>query len=140
MAAPSVRIACGKWLIDWNDLHFAMEMVDREVQIASNDYSNIKTTWEPFLSLAAQQEWEARHYGWTLTRKLPVCRVNLSRDRLFVLLGLASDGIEAAFEPDYDTPLEQVVLKFGRVFVRQGRGMQLLYRAGLNDQSHRLPS
>ena len=47
----------------------------------------------------------------------------LSRDRLFALLGLASDGNEPAFEPDYNSPLEQIVLKFAQVFVRQGRGM-----------------
>lgn len=64
----------------------------------------------------------------------------LNRDRLFALLGFASDGNEAAFEPDYDSPLEVVVLRFARVFVRQGRGMQLLYRAGLSHQSHRFPS
>lgn len=59
---------------------------------------------------------------------------------MFALLGLASDGNEAAFELDYNIPLEGVVLKFARVFVRQGRGMQLLYRAGLSHQSHRFPS
>jgi hypothetical protein len=63
-----------------------------------------------------------------------------SRDRLFALLGLACDGNEADFEPDYNSPLEAVVLKFARVFVRQGRGMQLLSRAGLNDRSDRFPS
>ncbi|KAI8711210.1 hypothetical protein NCS52_01496800 [Fusarium sp. LHS14.1] len=62
----------------------------------------------------------------------------LCRDRLFSLLGLASDGNESAFEPDCESPLEDVVLKFARVFVRQGRGMQLLYRAGLS--SPRFPS
>lgn len=64
----------------------------------------------------------------------------LNRDRLFALLGLAADGNEVAFEPDYNSPLEDVVLKFTRVFVRQGRGMQLLYHAGLSRQSHRFPS
>lgn len=143
VAAPKVKIVCGKWIIDWNDLHLAMEIVDGQVQLSDNDFSHLKSSWEPFLSLAAQREWEARHYRWSLIMLLENFRYTestFSRDRLFALLGLASDGNEAEFEPDYDSPLEGVVLKFARVFVRQGRGMQLLYRAGLSHQSHRFPS
>ena len=120
-----------------------MEIVDQQVQLSSNEFSHLKLSWEPFLSLSAQREWEARHYRWTLIMLLENFRYNestLNRDRLFAFLGFASDGNEAEFEPDYDSPLEDVVLKFARVFVRQERGMQLLYRAGLSHQSHRFPS
>jgi hypothetical protein len=65
----------------------------------------------------------------------------MRRDRFFALLGLSSDGNEPDFRPDYDSPLEEVVLRFAKVFLRQGSGMQLLYRAGLSStQSHRFPS
>jgi hypothetical protein len=143
VGAPHVKIVCGKWIIDWSDLHLAMEIIDREVQMSDNDSSHLRSSWEPFLALAAQREWEARHYRWTLIMLLENFRYSestLSRDRLFALLGLASDGNEAEFEPDYDSPLEDIVLKFTHVFVRQGRGMQMLYRAGLNHQSDRFPS
>jgi hypothetical protein len=143
VGAPHVKIVCGKWIIDWNDLHLAIEIIDREVQMSDNDFSHLKSSWEPFLVLAAQREWEARHYRWTLMMLLENFRYaesTLSRDRLFALLGLASDGNEAEFEPDYDSTLEDVVLKFARGFVRQGRGMQMLYRGGLGHQSHRFPS
>ena len=143
VAATNVKILCGERIIDWNDLHLAMEIVDRQVQVSDDDFSRLEPSWEPFLSLAAQREWEARHYRWTLIMLLENFRYaesTFNRDRLFALLGLASDGNEAEFEPDYDSPLEVVVLKFARVFVRQGRGMQLLYRAGLSHQSHRFPS
>ncbi|KAK4123607.1 hypothetical protein N657DRAFT_633853 [Parathielavia appendiculata] len=104
VAFSSLRIVCGKWLVDWTDLHMAMETVDRE------NFRHAEST--------------------------------LRRDRLFALLGLASDGNETEFEPDYDAPLESIVLRFARVFVRQGKGVQLLYRAaGLNSQAHdRFPS
>ncbi|PQE10655.1 heterokaryon incompatibility protein [Rutstroemia sp. NJR-2017a BBW] len=143
VGAPHVKIVCDKWIIDWNDLHLAIEMIDREVQMSENDFSHLKSSWEPFLALAAQREWEARHYRWTLIMLLEHFRYaesTLSRDRLFALLGLASDGNEAEFEPDYDSPLEDIVLEFARGFVRQGRGMQMLYRAGLSHQSDRFPS
>ncbi|KAF2812279.1 uncharacterized protein BDZ99DRAFT_518138 [Mytilinidion resinicola] len=143
VAAQNVKIVCGKWIIDWNELYLAMEIVDRQVQLSDHDSSALKSTWEPFLSLAAQREWEARQLRWSLIMLLENFRYSestLNRDRLFALLGLASDGNEAAFEPDYDSPLEAIVLKFARVFVRQGRGMQLLYRAGLNQQSDKFAS
>ena len=143
VAATNVKILCGKWIIDWSDLHLAIEIVDRQVQVSDNDFSHLKPSWEPFLSLSAQREWEARHHRWTLIMLFEIFRYaesTYSRDRLFALLGLASDGNEAESEPDYDSPLEVVVLKVARVFVRQGRGMQLLYRAGLSHQSHRFAS
>ena len=143
VAAANVKIVCGKWVIDWNDLHRAIEIVDRQLQLSDNDLSHLRSSWEPFLSLAEHREWEARRCRWSLIMLLENFRYTestLTRDRLFALLGFASDGNEAAFEPDYDSPLESVVLRFARVFVRQGRGMQLLYRAGLSHQSHRFPS
>jgi hypothetical protein len=143
VAAPVVKIVAGKWIIDWEDLHIATEIIDREVQLSDNDFLQLKTSWEPFLSLAAQREWEARSYRWTLLMLLENFRYaesTLSRDHFFALLGLASDGNEPTFEPDYDSPIEAIVLRFGRTFVRQGRGMQLLYNAGLNHQSPRVPS
>ncbi|PMD47662.1 hypothetical protein L207DRAFT_415975, partial [Hyaloscypha variabilis F] len=143
VAAPVVKIVCGKWIIDWEDLHLATEIIDREVQLSDDNFLLLKKSWEPFLSLAAQREWEAREYRWTLIMLLENFRYaesTLSRDHFFALLGLASDGNEAAFEPDYESPLEVIVLRFARIFVHQGRGMQLLYRAGLTQQSSRFPS
>ena len=143
VAAPNVKLVCGKWIIDWNDLYLATEIVDRQVNLAYNGLLHLRPSWEPFMSLAAQREWEARNHRWTLfmlLEKFRYAESTLSRDRLFALLPLASDGNEAEFEPDYESPLEVVVLKFARVFVRQGRGMQLLYRAGLSQDSHRFPS
>jgi hypothetical protein len=121
VGAPHVKIMRSKWIIDWNDLHLAMEIIDREVQISDNDFLYLKSSWEPFLALAAQREWEARHYRWILIVLLENFRhieSILRRDRLFALLGLASDGNKVEFEPDYDSPLEDVILKFARVFIR----------------------
>ncbi|KAH8698045.1 hypothetical protein GQ44DRAFT_733432 [Phaeosphaeriaceae sp. PMI808] len=143
VAAPNVKIVCGKWVVDWNDLHLAVETLERKVQVTGEDFSLLKQSWEPFLYLAEQREWEARQCRWSLFMLLEHFRhaqSTLSRDRLFALVGLASDGNEAEFEPDYDSAFERVVLKYAQVFVRQSRGIQLLYRAGLCDQSDRFPS
>ncbi|KAF2823081.1 hypothetical protein CC86DRAFT_409849 [Ophiobolus disseminans] len=143
VAAFNVKIVCGKWTIDWSDLHRAVEIVDRQIQLFDTDTTHLSSAWSAFLSLAAQREWEARNHRWSLSMLLEHFRYaesTLSRDRLFAMLGLASDGNEPDFEPDYTSPLEDVVLRFARVFVRQGRGMQLLYRAGLRDDSDKFPS
>jgi hypothetical protein len=47
VGAPHVKIVCGKWIIDWNDLHLAMEIIDREVQMSDDDFSHLKSSWEP---------------------------------------------------------------------------------------------
>jgi hypothetical protein len=145
IAARGVKVVLGKWLFDWNDLHLALETVDSEVQISDEDFSELRASWEPFLLLAALREWEARQHRWCLIMLLEHFRYaqsTLSRDRLFALVGLASDGNETDFEPDYNSTFEEIVLKFAQVFVRQGRGMQLLYRAGIDaqSQSDRIPS
>jgi len=143
VAAFNVKIVCGKWTIDWSDLHLAMEIVERHIQLYDSDTTHTSSSWEPFMSLAAQREWEVRSHRWSLSMLLEHFRYTestLKRDRLFAMLGLASDGNEPEFEPDYESPLETIVLRFARVFVRQGRGMQLLYRAGLHGDNHRFPS
>nr|CEG03846.1 unnamed protein product [Fusarium acuminatum CS5907] len=134
VAAHKLRLVSGRWVVDWNDLNQAMEIVDREVLVSGLDLSKLRSTWEPFMCLAAQREWEERNSRWCLLVLLENYRhaqSTLARDRLFALLGLASDGNDPAFEPDYSSPLKVIILRFSRVFIRQGKGMQLLYRAGL---------
>lgn len=54
------------------------------------------------------------------------------RDKLFAFLGLAYDGDDPGFYPDYESSLEDVVHRYAGVFVCRGRGMELLYQAGLS--------
>ncbi len=138
-----MKVVCGKWMIDWNDLYGAMEAVDREFQVSDNDISILMKKWQPFLTLAGHREWEARHIRWSLIMLLETFRhveSTLTRDRFFALLGFASDGDDAAFRPDYASPLEIIVLRAVNAFIKQGRGIQLLYRAGLSSRSEVFPS
>lgn len=144
VASADLRVVCGRSLVNWNHLQTVVEIVHHEAETSEHEVLvRVRSKLEPFMALAMQREWEARRYRWTLVSLLEHFRhaeSTLRRDRFFALLGLASDANEPEFEPDYSSPLEAVVLRFSRVFVRQGRGMQLLYRAGLNSQSHRFPS
>lgn len=62
------------------------------------------------------------------------------RDRLFALLGLAKDGDDENFRPDYNEPVESVVQRFALAFVQKGEGMKALYLAGLSSKPSPLPS
>lgn len=144
VASADLRVVCGNSLVDWGQLQIAVEIVYCEAQASEHETMiRIRDKLEPFMAIAMQREWEARQHRWALISLLERFRhlaSTLRRDRFFALLGLSSDANEPEFAPDYSSPLEVIVLRFARVFVRQGRGMQLLYRAGLNAHSHRFPS
>lgn len=79
----------------------------------------------------------------TLFPTIPVIRLSLCnllivfgkseatdpRDRLFALLGLASDGDDPSLMPNYVESIEMVFLRYSNHFVRHGDGINLLYQA-----------
>lgn len=144
VASAAVRVVCGKWLVDFHDVHSAMQIIDREAQVSEDHrLRRLSPSWQAFLTLATQREWELSQHRWALLFLLEHFRhakSTLCRDRFFALLGLALDANEPEFAPDYDSPLEAIALRFATAFVRQGRGLQMLSSAGLNAQSHRFPS
>jgi hypothetical protein len=140
--SSSIRIICGKWVVEWNDLFSAIETVDRAFSLSA-EYDPIDTKWEYFLELAKYREWEARKTRFALINLLESFRYAEStrtRDRLFALTALASDWDNAAFSADYDSKLEDIVRRFAWAFVQQGKVMLLLYRAGMGPHSDRFPS
>lgn len=144
VASSTVRAVCGNRLVNFSDVHSAMDIIDHEAQVSDDSkLRRCRASWQPFLTLATQREWEMSQHRWALLFLLEQFRhaeSTLSRDRFFALLGLASDANEPEFAPDYDSPMEAIVLRFATVFVRQGRAMQMLSNAGLNAHSHRFPS
>lgn len=141
--AVSVRIVCRKWVVDWNDLYSATQTIDREYRLLGGISASDFCPWEFFLELAQHREWEARQTRWALINLLESFRYlgsTLTRDRFFALLGISSDGGNLGFQPDYTSPLEDVIKRYAAVFIKQGRVLQLLYRAGLGTQSSRFPS
>lgn len=141
--AASIRIICGKWVVDWNDLLSATETVDREYHSNVSGTSSRVYPWEFCLELARHREWEARQTRWALVNLLDSFRyleATYTRDRFFALLGFASDGADQRFEPDYTSPLEVVIKRYAAVFIEQGKVLQLLYRAGLGSHPSRFPS
>lgn len=133
IAARTVQFICGKWIFDWNDLHYAMEIVDRRLGMYA-----FADSWRPFMILSEHRECEAVSQRRPLLHLIQTFRYvetgKYQRDRFFALLGLAADGDNTLFEPDYDSPFEVVVRRFAQGFVENGDGMELLYDAGLDKQ------
>ena len=140
VASPVVTIVCGKWMVNCDDLFAAIRCVNERLQLSRNVDS---ASWDPFLKLAIQRSWEAKHARWSLFLLLETFRhvdSSLNRDRFFSLLGLASDGNLEAFEPDYESPFEDIACRVAGTLITQERGIQVLSRAGLGSQPHRFPS
>ena len=130
--ASSIRVICGKWIVEWNDLFGAMETIDHEI-CTSSEYSVPNLSWSHFLQIATHREREARKTRLALINLLESFRhaeSTLTRDRFFSLLGFAADSENPAFEPDYTSSLEVVILRFAHAFIVQGKIMLLLHRAG----------
>jgi Heterokaryon incompatibility protein (HET) len=143
IVAAKVKVVCGEWTIDWNDLFSAIEVCDHEIKIAGDDFRFLDEKFAHFRILATFREWQARRTCWGLFSLLESFRyaeATLQRDRLFALLGFAADSKNPAFAPDYDVPFESIVLRYARAFVKQGKALDLLYRAGLGSQPKRFPS
>ncbi|KAK0109539.1 hypothetical protein ONS95_002226 [Cadophora gregata] len=62
------------------------------------------------------------------------------RDRLFALLGLASDGTDEDFRPDYNESIDSLARRFSQGFIEKGHGMQVLHLAGLSNELPTWPS
>ncbi|KAL9614603.1 MAG: hypothetical protein Q9167_000891 [Letrouitia subvulpina] len=84
--------------------------------------------------LVREQSPKTNPTGWLIT-KLEYTKFHMStdpRDRIYALLGLASDGesyIDAVtYSPDWK--YEEVFKNFAKMFIERDHGMKLLYQAG----------
>ena len=87
---------------------------------------------------------EADETGWLIT-KLEFSNFHMStdpRDRIYALLGLASDGKNymngVTYSPDWK--YEAVFRNFAKMFIERGHGMRLLYQAGTCSDWLKMPS
>lgn len=138
VVATSVRVVCGKWMIDWNDLLAVIEIITRESQASSTHrFSKARPTWRRFSTLARLREREAKHDRRPLLELLEDFRdskSSIDHDRFFCLLGLAIDGNDKNFVLDYHLSFDVLVRKYAWAFIQQGKVLELLYRAGIGSR------
>ncbi|PSN64192.1 hypothetical protein BS50DRAFT_648118 [Corynespora cassiicola Philippines] len=132
VTAPTITIVCGKWMIDWEDLWLALEVIKEEPHLPA-EFSD---SWMPFSTLSTLREYEARGLPQfsllALLHTFSYLNSTLKRDRFYSLLGLAEDGDREDFEPAYgNVDFATIALQFGRAFVEQGHGVHLLHMAGI---------
>lgn len=139
IVSQKVELVCGEKLVPWTVIEQAMRIINDNVDPITIN----RAVWDPFQQLANHRAWELKQYRWCLFQLLESYRhvqSTLMRDRFFALIGLASDANIPEFEPDYRGRLEDIICRFAKVFVEQGRGVALLHRAGLDTEPSRFPS
>lgn len=150
--APSVRVLSGSWMVDWNDLFSAVEIIQGMSDSPSGLHLEARQAWSNFTALATQRELEARKQRPDLLQVLEHFRhvqSKYARDHFFALLGLCKNTENKMLDPDYNSDFAVVVRRYACFIANQdrisgdGRGrnmMQMLYRAGLSSQPARFPS
>jgi hypothetical protein len=141
--ASRVLVYCGGWRVVWDDAFEALRICiqerpgfledrnpkpGRRDRAASYALGILRQTYSnPYV-----------HHRYDLLQLLELCSYAEStepRDKLFALLSLASDAGDPMLDPDYVSPLEDVMLRYAQVFVERGNTMNLLYRAGTSKNS-----
>jgi hypothetical protein len=87
--SSSIRLLCGEWIVEWNDVFSAVETISKEFD-SRPDYSSYKAPWTHFVQLATYREREARWSRDALIGLLEAFRYAKStrvRTRFFALLG-----------------------------------------------------
>ncbi len=62
------------------------------------------------------------------------------RDKIYALLGIASDGVTFASHINYSEPPDVIFHTFAQLFIEHGHGIELLYQAGSTRRSDATPS
>ncbi|KAI1365665.1 hypothetical protein F5Y08DRAFT_170005 [Xylaria arbuscula] len=143
--AREVILMCGGESIEWNDLYVAAKVCFQKSQTSSisimrhigRNVSAVLSLGDLRLSYHQGEGGDCRRLL-TLFDRFHHCKATLQRDKLFALLGLANDAEDPMLNPDYASPLHDIVRRYAGVFVRRGSTIEMLYRAGC--QSPRFPS
>ncbi|CAG9991797.1 unnamed protein product [Clonostachys byssicola] len=144
--ASDVKVMAGKnESMSWDGIHSVARICFREAQKSTTNVTR-QIAQNALVVLRLGELRHSYHEGeernqprlLTLFRKFQYAKATRARDKLFALLGLASDAAEKHFDPDYTDTLEIVVQKYAKVFVERGCAIEMLYRARFS--SPRFPS
>ncbi|KAK3364627.1 hypothetical protein B0T25DRAFT_576849 [Lasiosphaeria hispida] len=135
--ARELVLCCGDWSVRWEYIWEAIRTcmalpgfllaAEREHGLEMPAYT-LGLVRERFRGPAAVP----RPYPYDLLTLLHVfahTQASCSVDKLFGLLSLASDAGDAAFDPDYHSPMERVAQRYATAFVKHGHAVKLLCRA-----------
>ncbi len=128
--AMKLLVRFGKWPID----HYFVHLKNKEAMCFGNLGFKGFVTLMSEKALVKKQPSKTDASGWLIT-KLEFSKFHMStdpRDRVYALLGLASDGESykdaVTYSPNWT--YEAVFKSFAKMFIERGHGMKLLYQAG----------
>ncbi|KAF2970825.1 hypothetical protein GQX73_g2789 [Xylaria multiplex] len=141
--AQKVTMLCGKQKAQWSEVYNAAKICsERAKRSTAAIMKPIAQQAEAILSLGELKQSYHEEGGQrellALFDRFQHTRATLQRDKLFAFLGLARDADDPDLDPDYVSPLDVIVRRYGRTFVKRGGALNLLYRAGYS--SPRFPS
>lgn len=141
--AAEVIVRCGRWRLRWEDVFEALRICVQEWPkfLEDNHPKPGRRARAAAYALGILRQTYCSPYvrmRYDLLQLLELCSYTESteaRDKLFALLSLASDAGDPMLDPDYESPLEEVMLRYAQVFVERGSAIELLYRAGTSKSS-----
>ncbi|KAK5659658.1 hypothetical protein OQA88_866 [Cercophora sp. LCS_1] len=134
--ATEVQVICGDKKASWDQIYTAAQICSTEAarstsgvmkQIAKR-VSAILNLGDLRRSYQGQDDASQRRLH-VLFDRFQHTLATKPHDKMFALLGVACDALEPEFNPDYKTPLNQVIQRYAEVFVKRGSALELLYRA-----------
>jgi len=140
--ASNVIVNCGRWSLNWDDLFEGLKICRDKLQSeeqVSSEQGQILAHGDPAYALGLTREsrikfndaiFGHKYHLLELLDLFAYTQASEERDKIFALLGLATDCSGDVFDPDYESPLEDVVRRYASEFVRRGLALDLLYRAG----------
>ncbi|KAK0612007.1 hypothetical protein B0T14DRAFT_339770, partial [Immersiella caudata] len=132
--ATQVDFRCGDWHQPWEHVFDAIRICMAEENPLSQGDTGLTFAYNlGFMRESFKNPLKQKHCDLLAVLELfSHTQSTHPADKLFALLGLACDASDAAFDPDYDSPLEFVARRYASVFVNRGQAARLLCRAGLS--------
>ncbi len=122
--APNVLILCGRSELDWDQFFEALKIYERELNTEDGqDPDTIKFLLDagPAYALGlTRQRLRNASKKYSLLQLLELfahTKAAMECDKLFDLLGLEYGSSNRDFNPDYDPPIEEIVLRHAKGFV-----------------------
>jgi hypothetical protein len=147
VSARRIRMACGSWDINWETMVAALEVCksrpyllmaiqEFEHWTESEEMKAAMLGMRSMIELADARRRKHSKIDWSLLGLLEHFQksVGLSthrRDRLFALLGMASDAADPRFDPDYEEPIGKVLSRYAATFIEQKKCYEVLSMGGL---------
>ncbi|KAF2177739.1 hypothetical protein K469DRAFT_676716 [Zopfia rhizophila CBS 207.26] len=140
----NVTVLCGAWSLPWESFFGAIQLCrdalqsehssssQREISLNDTDSAYALGLTRQSRMVLGDHIFARKYRLLELLELFSYTKATKECDKIFALLGLASDCKGEAFDPDYESSMETVVRRYAKEFVFKGCTMDLLSQAGLS--------